>query len=75
MKITYLWETKHSLNEMTILANPDNTFDFLKRIEQDILSLNKSDKIFILLGANDLAIHKQIPLNQFSINLQEIITK
>lgn len=66
-------ESTHTFYNTAVSGN--NTFDFLKRIEQDILSLNEIDKIFILLGANDLAIHKQIPLNQFSINLQEIITK
>lgn len=51
----------------------NNTHDFLNRMEQEILSFSKMDKIFILLGANDLALNKQVAIEQFANNLEQII--
>ena len=53
----------------------NNTFDMLTRIEKDILSVPTSNLIFILIGTNDLALHKQVSLSQFKENLRQIIEK
>ncbi len=51
----------------------NNTFDILARLDKDILSVTTSDAIFLLIGGNDLALHKQVSLPQFEQNLGAII--
>ena len=51
----------------------NNTRDLLARLETDILSQPAADDLFLLIGANDLATHKQVPLVEFKENLLELI--
>ncbi|MBP2622702.1 GDSL-type esterase/lipase family protein [Streptococcus oricebi] len=51
----------------------NNTRDLLARLEADILSQSATDYLFLLIGANDLATHKQVPLMEFKENLLELI--
>lgn len=59
---------------ITNTAHPgDNTADLLARIKIEILTGKKADKVFILIGTNDLAINKQLTIEQFKDNLVESI--
>lgn len=49
MKITYLWDMKQSLNEMTILANPDNQ----STVEGLINPLKQEETLSVLHPSND----------------------
>ncbi|MGN1284508.1 MAG: GDSL-type esterase/lipase family protein, partial [Candidatus Limosilactobacillus intestinavium] len=49
-----------------------NSGAFLTRLNELVLSVKKCDNLVILLGTNDLATHKQVPLTQFKKNLELI---
>lgn len=51
----------------------DNTFDLLMRLSRDVLVGPTVDRLYILIGTNDLAQHKQVPLAFFEANLKEIL--
>ncbi|KRN26732.1 GDSL-type esterase/lipase family protein [Liquorilactobacillus mali] len=68
-----LKELKDKLSITNTACPGDNTADILTRMKADILSSKKADKIFILIGTNDIALNKQIGLEQFGDNLTEII--
>lgn len=58
----FLQENANKTLDITNSAKAgDNSFDLLARLDNDVLSTQKADKIFILIGTNDLASHKQIP--------------
>ncbi|WP_459502312.1 SGNH/GDSL hydrolase family protein [Bacillus sp. C1] len=52
----------------------DNTFDALKRIEEDVL-LYKPTFVTVFFGANDAAFHKQVSQQQYKENLIEIVKR
>ncbi|CAI8715495.1 MULTISPECIES: SGNH/GDSL hydrolase family protein [Bacillus] len=52
----------------------DNTFDALKRIEEDVLSY-KPTFVTVFFGANDAAFHKQVSLQEYEENLIKIVKK
>lgn len=45
---------------------------FFARLNELVLSVKKCDNLVILLGTNDLATHKQVPLTQFKQNMELI---
>ncbi len=49
----------------------DNSFDLLKILQKQILS--PSDWVFVFIGANDLAQHKQVFLGEYWKNLKTIV--
>ena len=49
-----------------------NSGAFFARLSELVLTVEKCDKIVILLGTNDLALHKQVPIAQFKQNIQLI---
>ena len=51
----------------------DSSQDILERLEQDILSDMEPQVFILLVGANDLATHKQVPLAAFRANVHKII--
>ncbi|MBC6971224.1 SGNH/GDSL hydrolase family protein [Bacillus sp. Xin] len=52
----------------------DNTFDALRRIEEDVLSYEPTF-VTVFFGANDAACHKQVPLQEYKSNLMEIVKR
>ena len=51
----------------------DSSGDLLERLEDDVLSKEEADVFILLIGANDLATHKQTPLTEFEKNIRKII--
>ena len=49
-----------------------NSGVFFARLSELVLTQDQCDAIVILLGTNDLAIHKQVPIEQFKKNMQLI---
>lgn len=49
-----------------------NSGAFFAKINHLILDVKKCDKLVLLIGTNDLAQHKQVPLAQFKRNLELI---
>lgn len=49
-----------------------NSGAFFARLNELVLSVPKCDELVILLGTNDLAVHKQVPLAQFRQNMELI---
>lgn len=49
-----------------------NSGAFFARLNELVLSVKKCDNLVILLGTNDLATHKQVPLAQFKKNMELI---
>ncbi|KAI4309022.1 SGNH/GDSL hydrolase family protein [Lactobacillus intestinalis] len=49
-----------------------NSGAFFARLSELVLMQDQCDAIVILLGTNDLAIHKQVPIEQFKKNMQLI---
>ncbi|HEK9099990.1 SGNH/GDSL hydrolase family protein [Bacillus pfraonensis] len=52
----------------------DDTFDALRRIEEDVLSYDPTF-VTVFFGANDAAFHKQVSLQEYEENLIEIVKK
>ncbi|WJE50886.1 SGNH/GDSL hydrolase family protein [Bacillus cereus] len=52
----------------------DNTFDALKRIEEDVLFYEPTF-VTVFFGANDAAFHKQVSLQEYKENLIEIVKR
>ena len=51
----------------------DSTRDILTRLDADILSQSQPAIFLLLIGSNDLATHKQVPLVEFKENLAGIL--
>lgn len=51
-----------------------NTGGLCATINERIFQVEKCDYLIILIGTNDLAIHKQVPVEQFKANLQFLIS-
>ncbi|MDE7056787.1 MAG: SGNH/GDSL hydrolase family protein [Lactobacillus sp.] len=49
-----------------------NSGAFFARLSELVLTQDQCDAIVILLGTNDLATHKQVPIEQFKKNMQLI---
>lgn len=49
-----------------------NSGAFFARLNELVLSVKRCDELIILLGTNDLATHKQVPLSQFKKNMELI---
>ena len=47
-----------------------NSGAFFARLSELVLKVEQCDKLIILLGTNDLASHKQVPLPQFKKNME-----
>ncbi|MGT2845783.1 GDSL-type esterase/lipase family protein [Streptococcus massiliensis] len=74
--LNYLLKQKiANLQVINTAVSGNNTRDLLARLEADILSQSATDYLFLLIGANDLATHKQIPLVEFKENLLELILR
>lgn len=52
----------------------DNTFDALRRIEEDVLSYEPTF-VTVFFGTNDAAFHKQVLLQEYKENLIEIVKR
>ena len=74
--LNYLLKQKIAdLQVINTAVSGNNTRDLLARLEADILSQLAADYLFLLIGANDLAAHKQVPLVEFKENLFEQISQ
>lgn len=51
-----------------------NTGGLCATINERIFQVEKCDYLIILIGTNDLATHKQVPIDQFKANLQFLIS-
>lgn len=51
-----------------------NSGAFFARLSELVLKQEQHDILVILLGTNDLAIHKQVPLRQFKQNMSLIVS-
>ena len=72
--LNHLLKQKIAGLEVTNTAvSGNNTRDVLERLNRDILSKPAPDWFFLLIGANDLASHKQLPLVEFKKNLGEFL--
>lgn len=69
------WNLKRMLPEIQIentAVSGINSGAFFARLNELVLSVKKCDNLVILLGTNDLATHKQVPLEQFKRNMELI---
>lgn len=69
------WNLKQILPEIQIentAVSGINSGAFFARLNELVLSVKKCDNLVILLGTNDLATHKQVPLEQFKRNMELI---
>lgn len=53
----------------------DQTPDLLRRVHNDVVTRPHADWVFILIGTNDAAAHKLVPLTEFTANLQQIMAQ
>ncbi|WP_054649467.1 GDSL-type esterase/lipase family protein [Lacticaseibacillus pantheris] len=51
----------------------DQTPDLLRRAHNDVVIRPHADWVFILIGTNDAAAHKLVPLPEFTANVQQIM--
>lgn len=51
----------------------DNSFDLLDKLEN--WDFPPADKVFVWIGTNDLATHKQVYLGEFQENMQQIVAQ
>lgn len=51
-----------------------NSRAFYSLLPQLVLKIDRCDKLLLLLGTNDIAQYKQVPRNQFKINMGLIIS-
>lgn len=51
----------------------DNSDHLLARFQRDVLDFPEAEKVFILIGTNDLARGKQVPLGAFGQNIETMI--
>lgn len=49
-----------------------NSGAFFARINELVLNVKKCDELVLLLGTNDVAMHKQVPIDQFRKNMELI---
>ncbi len=49
----------------------DNSFDLLRHLKEE--KLQPADAVFVFIGANDLATHKQVFLGEYQENLRNIM--
>lgn len=61
-----------NVNLINTAVSGINSGAFFARLGELVLTVKPCDKIVILLGTNDLATHKQVPLTQFKQNMQLI---
>lgn len=69
------WNLKQLLPDIEIentAVSGINSGAFFARLNELVLSVKKCDTLVILLGTNDLATHKQVPLRQFKQNMELI---
>ena len=66
-----LKEKKPDLDIYNSAVSGYNTYDLLAELPK-ILQVDSCDYLFILIGANDLALHKQVSLADFKTNLEEL---
>lgn len=69
------YELKKRISEIELMntaVSGINSGAFFARLSELVLTKEKCDKIVILLGTNDLAIHKQVPIKQFKQNMELI---
>ncbi|WP_263848906.1 GDSL-type esterase/lipase family protein [Lacticaseibacillus thailandensis] len=53
----------------------DQTPDLLARVDYDVVQRPHADWVFVLIGTNDAAAHKLVPLAQFRVNLEQIVAR
>ncbi|EEJ71816.1 SGNH/GDSL hydrolase family protein [Lactobacillus ultunensis] len=69
------WNLKHGLTNVEIentAVSGINSGAFFARLNELVLSRKQCDNLVILLGTNDLATHKQVPLQHFKQNMELI---
>ncbi|WP_122646888.1 GDSL-type esterase/lipase family protein [Enterococcus mediterraneensis] len=71
----YLKKKVPGIKIINTAISGNNTNDLIQRFEKDVMSYQGIDKIFILIGTNDLALNKQIPKTIYRENLQWIISE
>lgn len=53
----------------------DNSDHLLARFDRDVLRYPEAEKVLILIGTNDLALGKQVPLGAYGQNIEEMIRR
>lgn len=69
---------KNRINDLEIVNTAvcgENSGALLERINSEILAVEKAQKIFIIIGTNDLATNKRVFADQYAKNLQAIILR
>lgn len=69
------WNLKQILPKIQIentAVSGINSGAFFSRLNELVLSVKQCDNLVILLGTNDLATHKQVPLEHFKRNMEMI---
>ncbi|OFI48985.1 hypothetical protein BG261_04800 [Floricoccus tropicus] len=69
---------KNRINGLEIVNTAvcgENSGALLERIDSEILAVEKAQKIFIIIGTNDLATNKRVFADQYEENLQAIILR
>lgn len=69
------WNLKQLLPDIKIentAISGINSGAFFAKLDELVLSVKKCDNLVILLGTNDLATHKQVPIRQFKQNMELI---
>ncbi|WP_297952805.1 SGNH/GDSL hydrolase family protein [uncultured Lactobacillus sp.] len=69
------WNLRQFLPEIEIentAVSGINSGAFFARLNELVLSAKQCDNLVILLGTNDLAMHKQVPARQFKQNMELI---
>lgn len=74
-RLDYTLKNKNSNIETINTAVPGiNSGAFFALISDLVLKIDHCDKLILLLGTNDLALHKKVPLEQFKQNMALIIS-
>lgn len=66
-----LKQIEADLDIWNLAESGDNSFDLLEKLE--VCEVWDADFVFVWIGANDLAIHKQVYLGEFQENLQKVV--
>ena len=68
-----LRQEEPDLEIWNLAESGDNSFDLLEKLEQQEVA--GADLVFVWIGANDLATHKQVYLGEFQDNLLKIVER
>ena len=68
-----LKQEEPDLEIWNLAESGDNSFDLLEKLDK--IEIGGADLVFVWIGANDLATHKQVFLGEFQDNLLKIVER